>query len=140
MVHISNLELIEILRKNARISYVDIAKRFGVSETAVRKRIRNLEERGIIKGYTAEIDPRQLGYKIRAMIGVDTKPESYVSVLEKLMGMEDLKSLYASSGDHMLLFEVWLEDSSELNRFVKDIESIPGVTKVCPALLVERIK
>ena len=56
MVRISNLELLRILKENSRIPFVKIAKIFGVSETAVRKRIRKLEKEGIIKKYTIEVN------------------------------------------------------------------------------------
>lgn len=140
MVRISNLELIKILQKNARESYINIAKTLNVSETAVRKRIRKLEEEGIIKKYTVEVDLRRLGFEINAVIGVDTKPEEYIAVIEELKGIEAIKSLYSSTGDHMLLMECWFKNQNELTEFVKKIEGIKGVTRVCPAILIEKLK
>jgi len=140
MVRISNLELIKILQKNARESYINIAKTLNVSETAVRKRIRKLEEEGIIKKYTVEVDLRRLGFEINAVIGVDTKPEEYIAVIEELKGIEAIKSLYSSTGDHMLLMECWFKNQNELTEFVKKIKGIKGVTRVCPAILIEKLK
>ena len=139
MVRISNLELVEILRKNARISYVELAKHFGVSETAIRKRIRKLEENGVIKRYTVEVDPKKLGFEINALIGVDTKPERYVQIIEKMKVMEGIKGLCSSSGDHMILLECWFRNSNELAEFVKKLEKLEGVTKICPAIIIEKI-
>ena len=140
MVRISNIELIKILEENAREPFVSIAKRFGVSETAIRKRVRKLEQEGIIKRYTVEVDYKELGFKIHALIGVDTLPESYLNVIEKLKSMDRVKHLYSSTGDHMLMIEAILKDSNELSEFVKQIESITGVTRTCPAILLEKLK
>ena len=140
MVRISDLELIRILMKNARTPYVKIAKMLEVSETAVRKRVKKLEEMGVIRKYTIEVDPKKIGFEIRALIGIDTKPERFISTLEKLKVMEEVISLYSASGDHMILVECWLKNSKELTSFVKKLETMEGVTRVCPAIILEKVK
>jgi len=69
VVRISDLELIQILMKNSRTPFVKIAEMLGVSETAVRKRIRKLERDGVIRKYTIEVDPKKIGFEITALIG-----------------------------------------------------------------------
>ena len=140
MVRISNLEILRLLKENSRMPFLRIAKILGVSETAVRKRVRKLEESGILKKYTIEIDPKKIGFEINALIGIDTKPEYYISTLEKLKKMKEIMSLYSSSGDHMILIECWLKNSKELTKFVKKLNVIEGITKICPAIILEKIK
>jgi len=140
MVRFSNLELLTALRENSRIPFVQLAKRFNVSETAIRKRVRKLEQDGIIKKYTIEIDPRKIGFDINALIGVDTKPEHYIPALEKLKKMRDVMCMCSASGDHMILLECWFENSAELSKFMKKLKTVEGVTKICPAIITEKIK
>jgi len=140
MVRFSDLDLIKILFENARMPYVKIAERLGVTETAVRKRIARLEREKIIKGYTVQVDLRKLGFEIDALIGVDTKPEYFLHVLQRLKNMDEVISLYSSSGDHMILAECWFRNSEELTKFVEKLESMEGVTRVCPAILLEKVK
>jgi len=140
MVRISNLELLKKLKENSRISYVDLAKRFGVSETAVRKRIRKLEEGGVILKYTVDVNPKKIGFEVDALIGLDTRPEKYIEVIEKLKVSKDIMTLCSSTGDHMIMIEAWFVNSRELAKFVKALEKTEGVTKVCPALVVEKIR
>ena len=140
MVRISNLELIKLLRENSRITFVELAKRFNVSETAIRKRVKKLEELGIIRKYTVEVDPKKLGFKLNVLMGIDTRPEDYLQTLDKLKGMEKVISLYSSSGDHMILIECWFKNSEELMGFVKKLGKMSGITKVCPAIILEKIK
>ena len=139
MVRFSNLELLRILKENSRIPFVKIAKIFGVSETAVRKRIRKLEKEGIIKKYTIEVNLKKIGLEM-ALIGIDTKPEYYISTIEKLKEMDEVVNLYASSGDHMIMIDCWFKSSEELRKFIKTLESMEGVTRVCPAIILEKIK
>lgn len=140
MVRISNLDVVQMLMENSRMPYVEMAKILGVSETAVRKKVRKLEEAGVIKRYTVEADMRKLGYEIDALIGIDTKPEAFLSMLEKLQGMDEVIHLCSSSGDHMMMVECWFRNTGELTKFVKMLESMSGVTKVCPAIMLEKIK
>ncbi len=140
MVRISNLDLLLALRENSRIPFVELAKRMGVSETAIRKRVRKLEHDGVILKYTIEVDAKKIGYDIDALIGVDTKPEDYIGILEKLKRMRDVRCMCSSSGDHMMLLECWFHDSDELSKFVRKLKSVDGITKICPAIKRERIK
>ncbi len=140
MVRISNSALLELLKKNSRASFVELAKKLGVTETAVRKKVKKLEKDKVIRRYTLELDPKKLGFQIHALIGVDTRPECFISALEKLKKMKKVASLYSSSGDHMILVECFFENSEELTRFVRAIEAMNGVTKTCPALILEKIK
>jgi len=126
--------------ENARMSFVEIAKRLGVSETAVRKKLQKLEELGVIRRYTVEVDPRKLGFNIIALIGLDTAPESYIRVIDVLRKDDRIVKMYSSSGDHMILIEVWFRDSEEMSEFVKKLNDMEGVTRVCPAILIERLK
>ncbi len=140
MVRISNLNLLKILQKNSRTPAVEIAHRLGVSETAVRKRLRKLEEDGTIRGYTVDADPRKIGYEVDALIGIDAKPEALLEVAEKVGKMKEVMSLHSSSGDHMLMMECWFRDSKELTRFTKKLKKIKGVTRICPAVMLEKLK
>ncbi|MBD3155218.1 MAG: winged helix-turn-helix transcriptional regulator [Candidatus Aenigmarchaeota archaeon] len=140
MVRISNLKILNILQDNSRTPFIEIAKRLGVTDTAIRKRINKMEKLGIIRKYTVEVDPKKIGYPVDALIGIDTEPEYYISMIERLKDMKIIRKLFSSSGDHMIMMECWFKASQELRDFVKKLESIQGVTRVCPAIILERIK
>ncbi len=140
MVRISDIKLIKLLMENSRRPYVELAKILGVTEAAVRKRIKRLEERGVIRRYTVEVDPKKLGYEAVGIIGFDTAPEHYLRIMEDLKKCEEVVKLYSTSGDHMLIAECWFKSSSELSDFVKKLEKTEGVKRVCPAIVLERLK
>ncbi len=132
--------IIEILMKDARTPYTEIARKLGVTEAAIRKRVKKLEEQGIIRGYRAVVDPKKIGYKIVAEIGFDVEPEQYVRAIEQVKKMPEVKRMKSTTGDHMIMIECWFHDSDEMVRFVRRLESIEGVQRVCPAILVEELK
>lgn len=135
----SDLALLKLLRENARMTYVELARRLGVSDTAVRKRMKRLEALGVIRRYTIEIDPRVAGL-VMAFIGIDVRPEKYVEILEQLKRMSEVVSLYATSGDHNIMAECWFESHSDFVDFVRRLAKLDGVTRVCPAVVTEKVK
>jgi len=139
MVRISDIELIMELEKNSRVPFVKIARKFKVSEATVRKRIKKLLKNEVIK-FSLEVNYKKLGYSVTALIGIDALPEHLVKVIEVLKNDKDVKELYSSAGDHMLLAKVVFKTSEELNRFVKKLENNKMINRVCPAIIIERLK
>jgi len=133
--------IIEMLTKDARTPFTEIAKVLGISETAVRKRVKALEEAGVIKQYTIIIDPSKLGYNLVSLTGVDTMPEKIFEVAAKLKDFDFVRNVYLTSGDHMIMTEIWAKDGEDLSDIISNkIGKIEGVTKVCPAIILEKLK
>ncbi len=134
------MKIVEILQKNARTPYTQIARKLGVTEAAVRKRVKKLEEIGVIKGYRAIIDPKKLGYNIIAFIGFDVDPERYASVISTVKNLPEVRRMFSTTGDHMIMIECWFGNGDALLAFVRSLENIEGVSRVCPAIIVEELK
>jgi len=132
-------KIIELLMDNSRISFTTIAEELGISETAVRKRMKKLEESGIIKAYTLLVDPFLIGYDGVALVGIDTAPHKLLEVFEKIKHIKEVRYAALSSGDHMIVFEVWCKTKKELKSLLKNIERIDGITRVCPAILLKHV-
>ncbi len=140
MVRISEEKLVKALMENSRMKFTRLAKLFGVTETAIRKRMKALEKKGIIRKYTLEVDPKKLGYEIDALIGIDTEPEMYMSIMNMLKRDNKVIKLYSSSGDHMIMIRVWLKNYKSLMDFVEKLNRTKGITRVCPATIIEELK
>ena len=136
----TDLAIIHKLMENSRKSFVDIAKELNVTETAIRKRIRRMEREGIIKSYSLEVDPKNLGFGIKALIGIDTTPQRYISIIHSLKSNEKIRRLYSSSGDHMMMMECWFETNEELHDFIEELHDIKGIIDICPTIITDFIK
>lgn len=134
-----DIEILKILAKNSRISYTEIAKYVNLSDVAVIKRVKKLENR-IIKRYTIAVDPRELGYKIISVTGIDVDPDKMFFVVEAIKNKEYVKGLWLTTGDHLLLALIWGRNEEEVSYIHKDISSIDGVKRVCPAIILRTIK
>ncbi len=135
-----DLKIIEMLQKNSRASYSEIAKAIGISDVATIKRVKRLERIGVIKRYTILVDPKKMGYSVISLTGIDVEPQNIFDVLMSLKSKEYVKFLALTSGDHSIMATIWSRDSQELARIHNEISSMPGVKRVCPAIIQEIIK
>ncbi len=132
--------IINMLSRNARISYTEMAANMGISETAVRKRIKKLEREGIIEGYTVKVNPQRLGYNSIAHVGIDANPELFLEVASILTEMNEVKCVAITSGSNMIMTDVWAADNKELTEIMNEISKIRGVIALHPTIVVEMLK
>jgi len=132
--------IIDMLLKNARIPYTDIAKKLGVSETAVRKRIKKLEKERILEGYTIKVNPSRLGYKSIAHVGIDTEPGHFLGVACRLTEMEEIKCVAITSGSNMIVADIWAKNNKHLSEIINKVSKIEGVVAAHPTIIVEMLK
>ena len=141
MIDQKDKRIIEILQKNARIPNTEIAKMLGISESTVRKRINDLESKGVIKKYTVVVDPSKIGYNTVTILGVDVDPTKFLDVAKELAKLPETKYVATSTGDHMIMAEIWTKDGQTLAELVSNrIGKIEGVKRICPAIILEKIK
>ncbi len=135
------MKILTILMKDGRKPYTEIAKELGTSESSIRKRVRKMEDEGIIKGYKVEIEPSKIGYNVVSLTGFDTNPEDFLTVANKLCEFDEIKKVWTSTGDHMIMTEIWARDGKELSEILfNKVGKIEGIKKVCPAIILEQLK
>ncbi len=133
--------IIEILEKNARTPFTQIAKEVGLSEGAVRKRVEALERKGVIRKYVAVVDPKKLGYNNVTILGLDVDPTKLLDIANEVAKIKEVRTVCLSTGDHMIMAEIWAKDGKELSEILaKKIGKIDGIKRLCPAILLEKIK
>ena len=133
--------ILSVLETDAQASYGEIAERAGVSKPTVRKYIGELEDDGVIVGYSADVDPKKLSGQSIALVGMDVESGRYVEATRSLKELPEVEALYTSSGDHMLMAEVRASDGDELGDVISEqILTVEGVTAAHPSFLQERLK
>ena len=134
-------KIIELLSKDSRMAYTKIAEEIGISETAIRKRIQKLEKEGVIKNYTLEVDPTKMGYEIVSITGVNTAPDKFLEVANKMKKIERAKDVKITTGDHTIMSTIWAKDGEELSEIIsEEIGKMEGVNSVYPAIILEEVK
>jgi len=136
-----DLSILEILQENGRASYTEIAEKLHLSESTIRKRVQGLLRRGVIRKFTAEIDSSRIGLNTVAIVGIDVDPTELLVVAQKLCDIQEIHSVATSTGDHMIMTEIWTKDGRELTRLISEkIGKIKGIRRVCPSIILEKFK
>jgi Lrp/AsnC family transcriptional regulator for asnA, asnC and gidA len=132
--------ILNTLLRNSRTPMTHIARELGMTEAGVRKRINKLERLGAIRSYTAIIDPYFIGYNSVALVGIDTTPETLLKVYEQIKEMPKIRYAALTTGDHMIMFEIWCKNPEELNMFLDEVSNIEGVSRICPAIFLKQVE
>lgn len=120
-----DIKLISILRRDGRISYSKLASMLGVSESAIRKRIAKLMRMGVIERFTIEY---RLPGEIQAIILVRTQPPTPVpEVSHRILKHVNVDHVYEVTGEYDIVVIARASSTSEINRIIDFIRSIPGV-------------
>ncbi|HDI01631.1 MAG TPA: Lrp/AsnC family transcriptional regulator [Candidatus Bathyarchaeota archaeon] len=132
--------ILEILMERGRATFRELARELGMSDVAIRKRVLRLERSGIISGYTALVDPRALGFSVISLTGVDVEPGELLRVARELVAKDYVRSAWLTTGDHEIMLEVWARDEAEMDAIIEEIKAMDGVVRVCPAVVIEKLK
>ena len=135
-----DLRIVRMLVENGRATFKEMAKELGMSDVAVRKRVMKLERSGVILKYTAIIDPEALGYSVVSFTGIDVEPGDLLSVARELASRDWSRGVWITAGDHTIMVEVWAKDNAEMDRIIREIADMPGVKRICPAVVTETVK
>ena len=140
----SELSILRLLQKEGRMSNVELAERIGMSESPCFRRVRALEESGVIRGYSADLDQRALGLQVTAFVQVnlekqtDTKKRTF---LDKIEAEDFIVECHAMSGSHDYLLKVVARSMDHFSDIVMDrILQLPGVAHVESNFSLQRVK
>ncbi|MDH5807245.1 MAG: Lrp/AsnC family transcriptional regulator [Candidatus Methanomethylicaceae archaeon] len=136
-----DFEILKFLQEDASISFTEIARKLKISESTVRKRIEKLKQKGIIKKFTIIVNPLKMGFNAISIIGIDVEPSRILEVVKKLCEIPEIKNVSISTGDHMIIIEIWAKNTNELLKIIEEkIGVINGIERICPSIILEKIK
>ena len=115
-----------------------IAKDLGVSKGTVRNRIIKLKKKHIIVGSSLKVNWREVGVD-EVYLGINIRPELYLKVLDIIKGLEFVKMLVSTSGDHSAIAYI-IDESGRIMDDISKINNIEGVEKTYPAFVTSMIK
>jgi Lrp/AsnC family leucine-responsive transcriptional regulator len=142
MINETDASILDLLQENARISQADIARAVGLAPSAVLERIRKLESRGVIKGYTALVDPHALEQSMLAFIAVRSEQSpGDDSVSLALAKCPEVLELHHVAGDDCYLLKVRARDAEHLGQLLRHrFGGIPGVRSTRTTIVLETVK
>jgi Lrp/AsnC family transcriptional regulator for asnA, asnC and gidA len=136
-----DLKIIRLLEEDGSLTFTGIARKLRLNESTVRKRVMALRQQGVIKKFTVIVEPSKVGFNTVAIVGVDVDPPKLLEVAQKLCDVQETRYVATSTGDHMIMTEIWARDGKELSKIISEkIGTIEGVKKICPAIILEKLK
>ncbi len=117
-----NEMIIEQLKKDSRISMTELSRRVHLSPPAVRERVRQLEEQGIIQGFTIALDIRKLGYPIEAVIEATVKNNRYNDFKEQIQTYTNIDFCYRIAGEACFLVKAHFQTFEKAETFIDELQ------------------
>ena len=116
--------ILALLARDGRMSYTDIGKETGLSTSAAQQRVRRLEQRGVIKGYRAVLEPAELGMQVTAFVAIKPfDPSQADDAPDRLQHIDEIISCYSVAGEPSYLLKVQVSTMSALESLLARIRA-----------------
>lgn len=136
--------ILEVLQEDARATNVEIAERVNLSPSPCLRRIRNLEKTGVIRGYRADIDRKEVGLGLTVFVEIKVSQhskENSDAQQAALLAMPEVTAAFLISGTADFLVEVVVEDLSAYERFLTEkLLVLPAVSDIRSNFAIRTIK
>jgi DNA-binding Lrp family transcriptional regulator len=133
-------QLIDLLYMDSRMKYAEMADHLGVSVGSVHNRIKALEERGIIKKFTVQLDPERLGLDLTVIIEMQIEVAHLVEVNFELQKFPDIISLYNITGGTDIIAIARFKNRRHMNEILTSILKIKHITRTATHLALQILK
>jgi Lrp/AsnC family leucine-responsive transcriptional regulator len=121
--------IVLLLAADGRMSYTDIGRATGLSTSAAHQRVRRLEQRGIIRGYSAVVDPSAVGLPLTAFVSIKPiDPSSPDDAPERLAALAQIEACHSVAGDESYILKVRVGSPEDLEALLAEIRATANVS------------
>lgn len=139
-----DLQIVRALQEDGRLSNLDLAQRVNLSPSPCLRRVRLLEESGVIRGYSADVDPRAMGLHITAFIRITLTRHDREAVSRfesRVREIDDILDCHLLTGEADYLLRVVVPDLDAYEGFVRNrLHAIPGIGSITTSLVYGTVK
>lgn len=136
----ADLKILRELQRDSRASFKSIAQKVGVSEATVFVRVKKLQEKGVIKGFTTLVTPQALGKPLTAIVLVRANPKAQAGTLEALRKFEDIYEVYDVTGQYYSILKVRTSGTEELAKIMDEVAKIDGIAGTETIIVLRTVK
>jgi len=124
-------QILDIITKNARIPYLEVARECGVSGAAIHQRVQRLIRVGVIKGSEFVVEPALVGFKTCAFVGVFLdSPGRSKDAIKKFKDIPEIIECHYTTGNYSLFIKVYARDNEHLRNILSDkIQNVDGILR-----------
>ena len=125
-----DLKILNVLSKNAKMPYTEVAKKVFVSGGTVHVRMRKLEKMGVVRGTKLDIDYDKLGYNISSYMGIYLeKSFLYKETVKSLKKFPEIVEIHAITGQYTIFIKIICKDTSHFRNFLDTVHKVKGITR-----------
>ena len=125
----TNRTILALLAGDGRMSFTELARQTGLSVSAVQQRVRRLEERGVIRGYAAQIDPDQAGLPLTAFVSIKPfDPAAPDDTPDRLAHLRAIEACHSVAGDENYILKVRVASPAALEDLLQQIRAAASVS------------
>ena len=136
-----DIKILKSLRQNARLTASSISEEIGLSVSAVIERIKKLENSGVIKGYTIDVDQAKMGNTMVALMDVSLKhPDYYDGFVELVKENDSIEACYYQTGEFDFVLRIVTDNTEGLDNVYKIIKGYEGVANTETHIVLRTIK
>ena len=134
--------ILGLLQRDADLALAEIAKKVGLSAPAVHERLKKLEASGVVRRYTALVDPRAVGATVTAFVEVFIEHPRYeAAFMERVLKADEIQECHHVTGEFSLLLKVRVRDMEALQQLLlHDINAIDGVRQTRTVIVLSTAK
>ena len=142
MIDSIDLKILNILQNNSRTSNVDIARDLEMVPSAILERIRKLEERGLITGYSASINPHEIGLGLLVFLFIRTDEKvGEIEVAKLLAKIPEVLEVHHVAGEDCYLIKLRVKDTGHLSKVMRErFGQIHSIRSTRTTIVLETIK
>ena len=125
----TNRKILALLASDGRLSFTELARQTGLSVSAVQQRVRRLEERGVIGGYTAQIDPEEAGLPLTAFVSIKPfDPAANDDAPDRLARLRAIEACHSVAGEESYILKVRVASPVALEELLQEIRAAASVS------------
>jgi Lrp/AsnC family leucine-responsive transcriptional regulator len=135
-------QLVQLLQANGRATQLELAKEVKLSQPATAERIHKLEARGVITGYSAQVDAAALGKDVTAFVGLSIEhPKYFEGFAKKVLALAEVLECHRVAGHDSYLLKVKTANTATLDALlVETLRTIAGVTRTHTTIVLSSVK
>jgi DNA-binding Lrp family transcriptional regulator len=135
-----DIRILSVLQEDCRLSFNKLARKLGISVGTAFNHVKNLEKKGILKGYTAILDSSKLGYGLTAIIMIQAEGEYLTDIEYEIAKTTNVVAVYDITGDYDAVAIAKFKDRASLNTFIKNLLSVPHLKRTLTNIALNVVK
>lgn len=125
-----DLQLLDALQRNGRSTFAELGEIVGLKAASVHDRVKRLEARGFVRGYTARLDSRLLGLELTAFVSCHTSAETdYEEFTQAAQALPEVCEVHSVAGEESFVLKVMTQSTADLDDFLSRLKKIKGIVR-----------